>query len=66
MFSCALIVVALASVFFLCLYVRERKMRMSKSGPSSIHRELSLHEPLLLRFGRYVVINIVVSVQKFI
>ena len=66
MLLCALIVVALASVFFLCLYVRERKMRMSRSGPSSIVRELSLHEPLLLRFGRYVVITIVVSVQKFI
>lgn len=37
MLLCALIVVALISVFFLCLYIRERKMRLSRSGcpPSS-------------------------------
>ena len=32
MLLCALIVVALACVIFLCLYIRERKMRMSRSG----------------------------------
>ena len=32
MLLCALIVVALTSVFFLCLYIRGRKMRMSRSG----------------------------------
>ena len=32
MLLCALIVVTLASVVFLCLYIRERKMRMSRSG----------------------------------
>ena len=37
MLLCALIVVSLASVFFLCLYIRERQMRLTVSGcpPSS-------------------------------